>query len=35
MTTEHPITPPTELIKQWLTEFYGPQCSQTHLAAQA
>ena len=23
--TEHPITPPTELIKQWLTEFYGPQ----------
>ena len=25
MKTEHPITPPPELIKQWLAEFYGPE----------
>ena len=23
MTDQHPITPPTELVRQWATEFYG------------
>jgi len=23
MTQQHPITPPAELVQQWLTEFYG------------
>jgi hypothetical protein len=22
--TDHPITPPPELVKQWLNDFYGP-----------
>ena len=26
MKTEHPITPPSKLIKQWLAEFYGLDC---------
>ena len=25
MTEQHPITPPPELVKQWLAEFYGPE----------
>jgi hypothetical protein len=23
MTNQHPITPPLELLQQWMTEFYG------------
>jgi predicted GNAT family N-acyltransferase len=23
MTNQHPITPPPELVQQWMTEFYG------------
>jgi len=37
--TDHPITPPPELVQQWLTEFYGsptaPGESTRHVAARA
>ena len=23
--TDHPITPPPELVRQWLADFYGPE----------
>ena len=37
MTTEHPITPPPELVQQWLTEgHHQDYCSATnHAIAQA
>ena len=38
--TEHPITPPPELVKQWLGEHYGSVCiapgeATSHVATQA
>ena len=38
--TEHPITPPPELVRQWLGGFYGAVCvapgeATSHVATQA
>ena len=39
MTNQHPITPPLELLQQWMTEFYGtpivPGEACTDLATRA
>jgi hypothetical protein len=39
MTNQHPITPPLELLQQWMTEFYGtpivPGEACTNLAIRA
>jgi hypothetical protein len=39
MTTQHPITPPPELVEQWLGEQYGvptaPGEATSHVATQA
>ena len=35
MKTEHPITPPPELVKQWLCEEYERGLTADHVATQA
>jgi hypothetical protein len=35
MTQEHPITPPTKLVQQWLREEYEHGLTAEHVATQA
>ena len=34
MTQEHPITPPPELVQQWVDTYFGGRISHVDLAAQ-
>jgi len=35
MTQQHPITPPPELVQQWVDTYFGGRISHVDLAAQA
>ena len=34
MTQQHPITPPPELVQQWVDTYFGGRISHVNLAAQ-